>query len=175
VKNKPIILMGFKHVGKSVIGKALAVKLKRVFIDLDRHMEYLFREKFQKKRSCRQIMKVHGEAFFRTLETRTLKQVIRTDKAVIALGGGTPLESNNQEILKPYILIHITAPSDKVLRRITKNGKPAFIAEKDNTREALSVLWQKREKIYQKLADFSIENNSNIPFAVEQIVMKLKQ
>ena len=68
MRPKSIILIGFKHVGKTVIGRALADQLKWPFRDLDEAIEQLFTKETQAHKTCRQIMKAHGSAYFRELE-----------------------------------------------------------------------------------------------------------
>ena len=62
--NNHIVLIGFKHTGKSVIGESLAKKLHVPFIDLDQKIEFLYENKFNKKCTCRQIMQQNGKQFF---------------------------------------------------------------------------------------------------------------
>ena len=93
-----IILMGFKHVGKSVIGKNLSEKLKVPFIDLDHTIEMLYENTYSKKNTCRQIMQKHGEKFFRYLEMNALSETLDVKPSIISLGGGTPLIVENQKM-----------------------------------------------------------------------------
>jgi len=57
--------------GKTHIGKELARKKKLRFLDLDELIE------LKDKRRIRDIFSQDGEAFFRRLESRTLKEVAR--------------------------------------------------------------------------------------------------
>lgn len=124
-----LILIGFKHAGKSTIGCKLASQLTRPFIDLDREIECHFFAENQEELSVRDIMLQKGEDFFRQLEQRTLATVLSRDPAIIALGGGTPLAIENQALLKEKILIHIQAHPEWVFERIMKNGQPAFFKQ----------------------------------------------
>ena len=124
--DKHIILIGFKHVGKSVIGEKLAKSIHKPFIDLDQQIEDLFYQEFQEKLSSRQIMERHGEPFFRNLESKALRKILQLKSSVIALGGGAPLTEENQAMLKPYLLIYIKAPLEVVFQRIMVSGRPAF-------------------------------------------------
>ena len=126
MRPKSIILIGFKHVGKTVIGRALADQLKWPFRDLDEAIEQLFTKETQAHKTCRQIMKAHGSAYFRELEKRTLVQVMQTGPLIHALGGGAPLEKDIQHVIKKHTLIHITAPREVVFNRIMMQGCPAF-------------------------------------------------
>lgn len=172
--DKHIILIGFKHVGKSVIGQQLAVKIGRPFIDLDRQIEQLFKQTCQQSLSARQIMQNHGEAHFRHLEHQALAKTLTEKSSVIALGGGCPLALNNQLLLKPHLLIYITAPPDNVFERIMAGGQPAFFSSAKDPHDSFNTIWQAREKIYQSLANISINNQSSIEAAVLQIIEALQ-
>jgi shikimate kinase len=168
-----IVLIGFKHVGKSVIGKNLAKKLHVPFIDLDQKIEILYENKFNKKMSCRQIMEQEGEKFFRYLEMNALSEVIDFKPSIVSLGGGTPLTAENQRIIKSCIVVHITASRGIVFERILMSGLPAFFNPEEDLLKSFNRLWDEREKIYEEIKDFSIENGDSIDNAVSQITKKL--
>lgn len=170
---KHVVLLGFKNVGKSVIGKALALRLHRPFIDLDQYLEHAFAQKTQSKLPCRQIMQQHGETFFRDLEKSTLQNAMHLTPAVISLGGGTPLPLENQTLLAQQILVHIRAPKNIVFERIMVKGRPAFFNDQENPLDTFQRLWDEREYIYRTLATFFIENDGSVDAAVEQIIKKL--
>jgi shikimate kinase len=71
-----IILIGFKSVGKSVIGKKISNQIQKPFIDLDQKIEDQFKKNNHKKLTCRQIMLEVGQNDFRTLEHEALKDII---------------------------------------------------------------------------------------------------
>ncbi len=174
IQDKHIVLIGFKHVGKSVIGKILAKKINRAFIDIDKEIEKKFKNKQQKKISCRQIMHEYGESFFRDIEEKTLCSVIQSRPIVMALGGGTPLKKENQLLIQSHVVIHINASKEIVFKRIMAKGLPAFFNSNQEPFEFFNDLWKKREPIYQKLATFSINNNQSLKKVVAQIIQKLK-
>ena len=168
-----IILIGFKHVGKTIIGKHLARELKANFIDLDSQLELLHEKDMGKKLSCRHIMEKNGEAYFRALETEALRRIISTSPAVISLGGGTACSEKNQKIIKDHTVIHITAPRGIVFERILMGGRPAFFDLNEDLLESFNKLFNDREKIYEKLHNISILNNSTVNTAVNTIMGKL--
>ncbi len=171
--DKHIILIGFKHVGKSSIAIHLAEKLQKNFIDLDREIEVLAQSKLSKSLSCRQIMQLHGENFFRALEAEALSKVIHLTSSVIALGGGTLCCVNNQNLVKSHHLVHVTASPGTVFERIIVQGIPAFFDFKEEPVVAFKNLWNERQEIYQKLCTFSIKNDGSVEQSVKQIIDKL--
>ena len=85
---KHLILIGYKSVGKSAIGKALAHDSRMNFIDLDEVVEELFKGSTGLSRNCRQIMLTVGQAEFRELERKALDKVLKCPhSSVISLGG----------------------------------------------------------------------------------------
>jgi shikimate kinase len=182
VSNQPILLMGFKNVGKSVIGAALAKKLKKPFIDLDQQIEELYIQQENIKRTCDQIIQQHGDPFFRTLETQALRfvltdQTIINQCAIIALGGGTPIKEENQKLLQQHknIIIYITAPRAITFDRIMLTGRPAYFNPAKDPLEEFNHIWDEREQVYQKLASFTLENAGQVAEIVDKIINKLKR
>jgi shikimate kinase len=201
-KNKHIILIGFKHVGKSSLGKHLSAKIKKPFIDLDREIEFLYEttrihsentgsraknmrgmtapendfgiSTHQQFHSCREIMKLHGENYYRELENIALKHSLQNNSSVIALGGGTLLNPCNQEIIKTHTLIHVMAPRGIVFERIMVSGRPAFFDPNQDPYETFNQLWEERHRIYQSLTPYVIHNNESIELAVDQTITHLQ-
>ena len=166
-----IILLGFQHVGKSTVGKLLAAKLQRPFIDLDAQIEQNYQNQIrtQQRRSCREIYQQHGDVFFRDCETSALRQVIEMPAAVIALGGGAPIRATNQELIKPHRLVHLAAAPAVIYARIMANGKPAYFPADQDPEIFFEHLWQHHGTIYTGLADLTIDNTDNPDQAAEQI------
>ncbi len=79
-----IVIIGFSGAGKSTVGRKLANKLSMTFIDLDLYIE----EKYHT--AIPLLFERYGESVFRTLEYAALQEVLTSDNAVIAVGGGTP-------------------------------------------------------------------------------------
>jgi|SRR6185312_281517 len=168
-----IILIGFKHTGKSIIGKNLAKTLEVPFIDLDNIIELAYENKTKQKLTCRKIMQNEGVQFFRHIETQALLQVINAKPSIISLGGGTPMSYENQRLIKPYLLVHITAPKGIVYERIVMNGHPAFMNPEEDLFETFNRLWNERISIYEKIEDFSILNDSTVQESIQKITQKL--
>lgn len=116
-----IFLTGFMGSGKSTVGRLLARRLRRRFVDLDREIE---------RREGRSIPELfaEGEASFRAAETRALKAV--RGPAVVALGGGALLHNAVEGAL-----IKLTCAEPELWRRLKpqlaarpllKGGRPAM-------------------------------------------------
>ena len=160
--NTHIILISFKSAGKTTVGLTLSAVLKLQFLDLDRQIEKIYRKKTGQKINCRNIMSIKGETFFRRLENVTLKKILKTRKsAIIALGGGAPLQEKNQILLKNHFIIHIVAAKKTVFDRIKKQGRPSFFPQDKDMRVHFNKLWKERMPVYKKLADVEADLKLN--------------
>lgn len=168
-----IVLIGFKHVGKTAVGQHLAKKVVAPFIDLDKKIEQAYEKEHKQKLSCRQIMQSHGEDFFRALEAKTLNDVISHAPAILSLGGGTPLSEANQKILESCVIIHITAPKGVVFERILLSGRPPFFHPGESLLESFNKLWDQRMHIYEKIRDITVENHDSLDHVANEIIAKL--
>lgn len=172
--NNPIILIGFKHVGKTTIGRHLAKALNKSFIDLDREVEILHEKYYLETFTCREIMQSHGEHYYRQLESEALRLALKLPACVISLGGGTSISQSNQDLLKPHRLLHIVAPRGIVFERIMIEGRPSFFDVNEDSYASFSRLWDERSETYRKLAAFTINNNHSIDHAVNEALIHLQ-
>ncbi|WP_298777613.1 shikimate kinase [uncultured Polaribacter sp.] len=122
-----IVLLGYMASGKSSIGKLLAKKLNYQFIDLD---DYIIEKE---KMTISEIFKVKGEIYFRNIENKYLKEVIlKGEKYILALGGGTPCYANNMEVInssKDSVSIYLQGSTSTMIKRlIKKKSKRPLIA-----------------------------------------------
>ena len=89
-----IVLIGYMGSGKSTIGKVLAKKLEKDFIDFDQYIET------NEKQSIPEIFKHKGEVYFRKKEAFYLGELLTEDpNAVVSLGGGTPCFGTNMQTI----------------------------------------------------------------------------
>ncbi len=176
MKPQHIILIGFKNAGKSTIGKELAEKIQRTFIDLDEEITKEHQKRSQKNLTCREIMKLHGEKFFRELEHEVLANIMTVKKPMIlAVGGGTPMMKNNRNLLQKQMIVHITAPKSIIFERIVTNGKPAFFPKEQDSFVTFQELWNEREPIFNKIANITVKNSGSVEEAVEKLLEQMRR
>ena len=173
ISNHHIILIGFKYVGKSIIGLELAKSINKNFIDLDKELEKFYEKNFLETLTCREIMQKHGENRYRELESVVLQQTLKLPSSIISVGGGAALRQANQEIIKLHTLLHVVAPRGIVFERIMVEGRPAFFDANKDPYEAFSRLWDDREKIYKNLTTHIVNNDRTIEQAVNEAIAHL--
>lgn len=150
-----LYLIGFMGVGKTTIGKQIAILNKVVFIDTDSQIEK------ETSKSIKEIFETDGEIAFRKLETDTIRSINR--KAIIACGGGLPAHNNNIEYLKHKgIVIYLKASTETLIKRLEKNkNKRPLISNLTNEErlEFIRKILKKRGGAY-KQADYTIETDN---------------
>ena len=150
-------------VGKSAIGRTLAKKLRRRFVDLDRVIERA------EGRKVREIFEHKGEAYFRQLEKQALADVLEENNQVIATGGGVILDDQNLQILREKaLLIGLSAEMDVLLARAGDATKRPLL-QGSNRREKIEILLRQRAARYAQ-AHVTIDTSN---LTVDQVVKKI--
>ncbi len=148
-----IVLIGMTGSGKSTIGEKLSQQLGMPFKDIDLFIEHTT------KQSIPELFEV-SEAHFRAIETKACKKLAATeDYTVISCGGGVVLNPKNIEVLrKTGWVVFIDRPVEHIIKDIEIGHRP-LLKEGDNK---LYQLYEERFSLYQKAADFRVDNQSNL-------------
>lgn len=143
-----IVLIGMPSSGKSTVGKLIAKRLGREFVDTD---DLIYSTH---KMSPKNIIENSGEAVFRSLETAIINDLSLKQGLVIATGGGAVEREENIDLLK-------------------KNGKLFFLNRKfeglcadtsrplSSNKEQLKALYKRRLPLYKKYADYTVYDFSS--------------
>jgi shikimate kinase len=168
VSRQNIALIGFMAVGKSAVGRNLAKKLRRRFVDLDRAIEKTAGMK------VRQIFASKGEDYFRRLEKETLAAILERDGQVLATGGGVVLDEENLALLRETtILIGLTASIDRLCAR-AGNGAKRPLLKGANRRERIEHQLRQRQSRYDQ-AHFTVDTSALTAEQVaEEIMARIK-
>jgi len=147
----PIVaLTGFMAAGKSTVGRVLASILRWRFLDLDCEIEC------RSKLRIHELFATHGEPHFRRIEADALRSILEQVSAptIIALGGGTFVESQNADLLHSCgaQVVFLELDIDELLRRCravdersTQNPRPLAADV-----EAFCALYARRLPHYRK-------------------------
>jgi shikimate kinase len=110
-----VALTGFMGAGKTKVGRALAGLLRWSFVDLDEEIE------LRQKMPIREIFQGQGEPHFREIEAETLRRMLERVSAptVIALGGGTFIQTCNADLLRDSgaRVVFLETPIEEMLER----------------------------------------------------------
>ena len=151
-------------VGKSAVGRALAKRLKRRFVDLDRVIEK------SEQMKVKDIFSRKGEAYFRRLEKQKLAQVLEQENQIIATGGGLVMDEDNVRLLRENsLLICLTASAEVLLKRAGTGAKRPLLKGGDR-RERIEDLLKQREKNYAQAHAAIDTSDLTIGEIVEKVV-----
>ena len=160
-----IVLIGFTGAGKTAVGRRLAERLERPFVDTDREIEKLYGMKLS------EIFRRYGEVRFRSEEAILVRKLVDQSGLVIATGGGLVVNPENGRLLRESsILIGLTADLDTIHRRICgKRNRPLLRSDHD-LKASLEKLRHDRAGVYD-IAEFTVDTTSLGPWeVVERII-----
>lgn len=159
-----IVLTGFMGTGKSTVGKLVAEKLGRPFVDTDEEIVK------QAGKAIPEIFAQAGEAVFRHMERRVCRFFAGQSGYVIATGGGMLVDEGNRAVMLTSGLV------------VCLNGSPEAIQQRlqtDHTeRPLLKGDWQslleKRRPAYNTIPN-QIDTNDRSPAQIAEEIVGLWQ
>ena len=158
---KNIVLIGLMGSGKSAVGRTIAKKLGRRFIDTDRYIERRL------GKTIPEIFEQDGEEAFRTIEKETTKKVSQYIGMVIATGGGAIKDPENFKCLKSSgWVIALYASPQKLYERIAGRRIRPLLSGKEDPIKAIEDIYEERKSVYAQ-ADFHINTEGK---EINQIV-----
>ncbi|NIP39590.1 MAG: shikimate kinase [Candidatus Dadabacteria bacterium] len=151
--------------GKTTVGKMLAPKINFGFIDMDSEIELI------SDLSISEIFKIHGERYFRDLETGVLKDISQKSDQVVSTGGGIVIKEENWEIMKSSgRTIYLKASIETLFNRVKhKTTRPLLDVE--DPFETAKELLESREPLYKK-SDLIIDRERLEPDEVAEAIVK---
>ena len=164
-----IALIGFMGAGKTVVGKTLAQRLNREFIETDTLIEQ------KAGKPIPEIFRQDGETAFRELEIEVIKEVAGEKNKVIACGGGVVHNKINTDRLKPgAVIVYLTATPQVILKRTSGEGGTRPLLNVTDRATEIRELLRLRKPLYERAADFKIDTSKlDIDSAAAQIISKL--
>lgn len=166
---KNIVLIGFMGTGKTSVGRLLAARLRRPFIDTDSKIE------LENGISVNEIFKQYGEAYFREKEKAVIAKVSRYTNTIIATGGGVVTSADNMARLKSNgVIIALKASLEVILDRTDRrNTRP--LLDCPDRRETVAELLTAREQLYG-VAEFTVDTSILSPQQItDDIIYYLRQ
>lgn len=141
---KSIVFIGFMGAGKTTIGKLLAEKLNRKFIDVDEEIEKEF------KMPVSQIFATFGEKTFREKEKSLITNLCEQKGQILSLGGGAFLQKEIKEVCLSssiVIFLDISFESWKDRLELIIDSRPVLHGK---TLEGMEELYNNRQAVYSQ-------------------------
>jgi shikimate kinase len=168
-----IFLIGFRCSGKTSVGRSLAMRLGRPFLDADSELVK------EQELNISEIVNKQGWNVFREIESDIIKRFCELDDHVVATGGGAVLNELNVKLMKRSgKLVWLKAKPETIKERIlqdkkTKDFRPP-LTSKGSVDEVQETL-QNRNPFYEKAMDFDVDtDNIGIDEVCNIIIKKLK-
>jgi 3-dehydroquinate synthetase/shikimate kinase len=156
---KHVALVGFMGAGKTTIGKEVAERIGRPFVDLDRALEDAAGEPIPK-------LFEQGEAFFRAQEAKlTVERLRSAEPSVLALGGGAVGSEQVRAALRERALtVLLDVSVDEAWQRAKSGDRP--LARDELTFRAL---YEKRRPLYDEVADARARDGDDVVLATAAV------
>jgi shikimate kinase len=141
---RSIVLVGMMGVGKSTIGRRMAVRLKLPFVDADTEIEAAA------GMTIPEIFERHGEQHFRDGEVRVIARLLEGGPAVLATGGGAFMrEETRNRIAAKAVSLWLRADHDVIMRRVRRRADRPLLQTADPEGTVTRLLTE-REPVYGK-------------------------
>jgi shikimate kinase len=168
-----LVLIGMMGVGKSSVGRRLALRLGRPFVDSDKLVEE------RAGKSVPEIFAEDGEPAFRALESEAVRTALDSDTwAVVAFGGGAVLDPDIRERAREgALVVWLQAPPRELARRVSaaqrRSGGVARPLLVEGSPEAtLEAIAAEREACYRAAAHVLIDTTGRSPGQVATTVLR---
>lgn len=155
--------------GKTTVGRAVARRLGRPFIDSDHEIEARTGARIPL------IFEHEGEVGFREREAQAIDEITQREDVVLATGGGAVLSAQNREWLRSRgTVIYLRAhPHDLWMRTRRDKNRPLLTA--GDARTTLEKLFEIRDPLYRACSHFVVETGRpSVNSLVNTVLMQLE-
>src|SRR5581483_2533373 len=154
--DRHLALVGFMGAGKTTLGRSVAERLGRAFVDLDQEIAQTARE------SIPEIFARRGEAEFRVLEQAAALDVLRrSEPAVVAFGGGAVTSPGIRTALREHALtVYVEVDPGVAWQRAAGLDRPLARDE-----ESFRALYEARQPLYREVADATARDAEDVVLA----------
>jgi shikimate kinase len=148
-----VVLVGLMGSGKTTVGRRLAARLERSFVDADAALEEIT------DRTIADIFARDGEVGFRDIEEDTFEELLEHhEPCVIASGGGLVLRPSNRARLRRPAVTTVFLDAGPAFLASRVEGKPhrPLLHGQASTLDVLTRLHEERAPLYAEVADITI-------------------
>lgn len=149
LEGRPVVLVGMMGAGKTTVGRRLATRLGRRFLDSDEEIEKAA------QMTIPEIFAQRGEPEFRAGETRVIARLLKEPDIVLATGGGAFVNPETRLLVKSdAISVWLKADLDVLFERVSRRSNRPLLKTAD-PRATLEKLIEERYPIYAE-ADVTV-------------------
>jgi shikimate kinase len=160
-----IFLVGLMGAGKSTVGRLLARRLTKRFVDSDQEIE---------KRNgvtIPVIFEIEGEEGFRRREQEVLMDLAQEQGLVLSTGGGIVLRPENREVLRNQGFVVYLNARPELLAERTKHDRSRPLLNVEDPLARLRQLHAIRDPLYREVAHAVVETGRGAPQQVVQAIL----
>lgn len=165
-----IYLVGMPGAGKTTVGRQLARRLQRSFVDADHEIEARTGVRIPL------IFDIEGELGFRDRESKVIAELANESNLIVATGGGAVLRPENRAALKhggTVVYLHATP---RLLFERTRLDPNRPLLQVADPMQKIEELFAQRDPLYREVADIIINSlGGSISQLVKQVERELNK
>lgn len=166
-----VVLCGMMGVGKTSVGKEIAMLSGRLWFDTDE----MIVDKYGK---ISDIFEYYGEEYFRNVETQVIGELIKGENLVISSGGGLVLREENVAILREAEakIVYLRAKEETLYHRLSpEDGTRPLLAKRspEVMKQRIHELLEKRAPTYERVASFIVDTDDKSIREISEEILSL--
>jgi shikimate kinase len=163
-----VFLVGLMGAGKTSVGRVLAKRLGKHFVDCDHEIEARTGVRVPV------IFEIEGEDGFRTREAQVLDALTSLTDIVLATGGGAVLRPENRAALSSRGFVIYLRAQPRDLWQRTRHDRNRPLLQTDDPLGRLQELYDLRDPLYREVADLVIDTGrQSLATLLEQLLIRL--
>lgn len=154
-----LVLTGYMGAGKSSVGRRVAGRLERGFVDADRAIEE------RAGMPIPEIFSKKGEVWFRRAEEAVVREILAGPAGVLALGGGAVESARTRDLLRRTAeVVWLRAGAEVLWARVDGSGRP-LASDRGRFERRLAA----REAAYREAADLEVDAEGPLDDVVARV------
>lgn len=164
-----VFLVGMMGAGKTSVGRLLAQRLNKRFVDADHEIEVRCGV------TIPVIFEIEGEAGFRQRERAIIDELTTLPDIVLATGGGAVLaEDSRQHLRNRGLVVYLKAPAHEIWQRTRRDRNRPLLATDDPHRRIVELLTA-RDPLYAEVAHLTVEStHDSLKSMVNRLVERIE-
>jgi len=142
-----VFFVGFMGAGKTSVARSVARTCSVAEIDMDHYLERRYEKKIA------DIFAESGEPYFRSLETKVLRDILAFDPHLVSCGGGVVMARENRELLKQACVVYLKVSLEETVRRISDPSSRPMLQDLEKA-EKLNL---ERVILYEEVASITVD------------------